>query len=118
MTLAFLIESLMMAYVPAETLAKFVGINNPMAIPIATLIGIPAYMNGYAAIPLISGLLELGMSPGAALSFITAGAVSSIPAALSVYALVRRSVFALYIIVGMVGSLFAGYLYLFISAHL
>ncbi len=111
MTMAFLIESLMIAYVPAETVASFVGIDNSMAVPIASFIGIPAYMNGYAAIPLISGLMELGMAPGAALSFVTAGAVSSIPAALAVYALVKRSVFLLYLTIGVVGSLFAGYLY-------
>ena len=68
-------------------------------------------MNGYAAIPLLSGLMELGMTPGAALSFATAGAVSSIPAALAVYALVKRSVFILYIALGLVGSLIAGYFY-------
>ena len=111
MTLAFFIESLMIAYVPAESVAKILGAGNSMAIPAASIIGIPAYMNGYAAIPLISGLMELGMESGAALSFVTAGAVSSIPAALAVYALVKRSVFMLYITIGVVGSLFAGYLY-------
>ena len=105
----------MIAYVPTETVAKSVGIDNSMAITIASIIGIPTYMNGYAAIPLISGLMELGMAPGAALAFVTAGAVSSIPAALAVYALVKRSVFILYIAVGLVGSLFAGYLYHFIK---
>jgi uncharacterized membrane protein YraQ (UPF0718 family) len=115
MTLAFLIESLMIAYIPAETVAKILGTGSAMAIPIASVIGIPAYMNGYAAIPLISGLMELGMLPGAALSFVTAGAVSSIPAALAVYALVKRSVFRLYITIGIIGSLIAGYLYHWIT---
>jgi uncharacterized membrane protein YraQ (UPF0718 family) len=115
MTLAFLLESLMIAYLPTETVVKFVGLDNSMAIPISAIIGIPAYMNGYAAIPLIAGLLGLGMSPGAALAFVTAGAVSSIPAALAVYALVKRSVFLLYITTGVVGSLMAGYLYHFVT---
>jgi uncharacterized membrane protein YraQ (UPF0718 family) len=111
MTLAFFIESLMIAYIPAATVAKFVGTENTLAIPVAALMGIPAYMNGYAAIPLISGLMDLGMAPGAALSFVTAGAVSSIPAALAVFALVKRSVFLVYLAIGLVGSLMAGYLF-------
>ena len=115
MALAFVIESLMTAYIPAESVVGFVGTENPMAIPVAAIIGIPAYMNGYAAIPLISGLMELGMSPGAALSFVTAGAVSSIPAALAVYALVKRSVFLLYIAIGLTGSWIAGLLYHFVQ---
>jgi uncharacterized membrane protein YraQ (UPF0718 family) len=111
MAFAFFIESLMLAYLPAGSVANFVGIDNSMAIPLSSIIGIPAYMNGYAAIPLVSGLMELGMTPGAALSFVTAGAVSSIPAALAVYALVKRSVFFVYIALGLVGSMTAGYLY-------
>ena len=115
MTFAFFIESLMIAYIPAGLVANLVGNGNTAAIPTSALIGIPAYMNGYAAIPLISGLMELGMTPGAALSFATAGAVSSIPAALAVYALVKRSVFFVYITLGLVGSLIAGYFYQLLS---
>jgi uncharacterized membrane protein YraQ (UPF0718 family) len=111
MTLAFFIESLMIAYIPAETIASLVGLDNTMAIPLSAIVGIPAYMNGYAAIPMISGLMELGMAPGAALSFAAAGAVSSIPAALAVYALVKRSVFFVYMAIGFAGSLIAGFLY-------
>lgn len=111
MAFAFFIESLMIAYIPAETVANYVGMDNALAIPVAGLIGIPAYMNGYAAIPLISGLLELGMAPGAALAFVTAGAVSSIPAAMAVYALVKRSIFCVYIGLGLLGSMVAGYMY-------
>ena len=109
--LAFLLESLMIRYLPADSVAQWVGPDNALAIPLAAIVGIPAYMNGYAAIPLISGLMELGMLPGAALAFATAGAVSSLPAALAVFALVRRSVFAIYLAMGLTGSIVAGYLY-------
>lgn len=108
---AFFIESLMIAYLPAAFVENMVGAESPWTIPVAAIIGIPAYMNGYAAIPLIAGLMELGMTPAAALSFATAGAVSSIPAALAVYALVKRSVFLVYIALGLVGSMTAGVLY-------
>ncbi len=113
MTLAFFIESLMMAYIPTEWVVNLIGSGNAAAIPMSALIGIPAYLNGYAAIPLISGLMDLGMTPGAALSFVTAGAVSSIPAAMAVYALVKRSVFIVYIGLGLMGALIAGYGYQF-----
>jgi hypothetical protein len=111
MAFAFFLESLMIAYVPAEWIAGAVGHGSAWAIPLASVVGIPAYMNGYAAIPLISGLMEMGMIPGAAMSFITAGAVSSIPAALAVYALVKKPVFVMYIALGLTGSMLAGYLF-------
>jgi hypothetical protein len=51
----------------------------------------------------------MGMAPGAALAFLTAGAVTSIPAAMSVFALVRASLFGWYLALGVTGSLLAGY---------
>lgn len=111
LAIAFLAESLMMAYLPASWVASAVGDGSALAIPLAAVIGVPTYLNGYAAIPLIAGLLEMGMSGGAALAFATAGAVSSIPAAIAVWALVRRSVFALYLGLGLGGAMLAGLLY-------
>jgi uncharacterized membrane protein YraQ (UPF0718 family) len=111
LTLAFLLESLLVAYIPGETVASWLGNDNFWAIPSAVLVGIPAYLNGFAAIPMLDAMIDLGMSKGAALSFIAAGAVTSIPAALSVYALVRLPVFIWYIALGTVGSLTAGIAY-------
>ncbi len=111
LAIAFLAESLMMAYVPASWVASAVGGGSTLAIPLAAVVGVPTYLNGYAAIPLIAGLIEMGMSGGAALAFATAGAVSCIPAAIAVWALVRRSVFALYLGLGLGGAMLAGLLY-------
>jgi uncharacterized membrane protein YraQ (UPF0718 family) len=111
LALAFFLESLMLAYVSSEWIVQYVGEDNIFAIPLAAIVGAPSYLNGYAAIPLISGLLEIGMTPGAAMAFITAGAVSSIPAAVAVFALVKKPVFALYILLGLVGSISTAWLY-------
>jgi uncharacterized protein len=113
MTLAFFLESLMVAYIDPAMVSNVAGEGNAFAIPLAALIGMPSYLNGYAAIPLASGLLDLGMSKGAALAFLTAGAVSSIPAAIAVYSLVKKPVFALYIVLGLTGSLITGFAYQF-----
>ncbi len=115
LTVAFFLESLMVAYIPPEWITRLVGGENWMAIPLAALVGIPAYMNGFAAVPLVGGLMQMGMSPGAGLAFMTAGAVSSIPAALAVYALVRRPVFMLYILMGFIGSVIAGLVYTLVA---
>lgn len=112
LALAFFLESLMVAYVPSDWIAAAVGPGNLFAIPLAALIGMPSYLNGYAAIPLVAGLMKLGMTPAAALAFMTAGAVSSVPAAIAVYALVRKPVFMLYILLGVTGSVATGYVYL------
>lgn len=111
LTLAFVLESLMLAYVPAETITSVLGGAGLMPIVTATLVGVPAYLNGYAALPLVSGLIEQGMAPGAGLAFLVAGGVTSLPAAIAVWALVKPRVFALYIAISLGGALTAGVLY-------
>lgn len=113
LTLAFFLESLMLAYVSSDWIASYVGADNPFAIPLAAIVGAPSYLNGYAAIPLISGLIEIGMTPGAAMAFASAGAVSSIPAAIAVWALVKKPVFVLYLALGLSGATIAGFVYQF-----
>lgn len=115
LVLAFLLEAIMVTYIPTTFVEDLVGQENLFAIPLAVLIGIPSYLNGYAAIPLVSGLLELGMSQGAAMAFMTAGAVSSIPAAVAVFGLVKREIFAIYLLLGFVGSILTGLLWQYMS---
>jgi len=111
LTFAFFLESLMLAYVSSDWIVSYVGAENWFAIPLAAIIGAPSYLNGYAAIPLVSGLIEIGMTPAAAMAFITAGAVSSIPAAIAVWALVKKSVFVLYLFLGLIGAMTTAWLY-------
>jgi uncharacterized protein len=111
LTLAFLLESLMLAWMPADVIVGIVGPDSLWAIPIAVIVGVPAYLNGYAALPLVAGLLDMGVAPGAGMAFLIAGGVTSIPAAVAVWALVRRTVFLWYILLSLAGGLTAGILY-------
>lgn len=111
LTLAFVVESLMVAYVPAEVISTWLGHERWWVIPASAFVGVPAYLNGYAAIPTVSALIEMGMAPGAALTFMVAGGVTSIPAAMAVFALVHRPVFVLYLLLGLTGSVGAGFTY-------
>lgn len=106
--LAYLIESLMLEYIPADLIAGVLGGTGLMPIVLGAFVGAPAYLNGYAAVPLVQALLEQGMSNGAAMSFVIAGGVSSIPAAIAVWALVKPRVFAAYLGIAITGAMVAG----------
>lgn len=108
LTLAFVLESLMLAWLPADLVARTLGGTGLAPIGIATLVGVPAYLNGYAALPLVGGLIGQGMAPGAGLAFLVAGGVTSLPAAVAVWALVKRPVFVLYLGIALSGSFMAG----------
>ncbi|MEQ8391577.1 MAG: permease [Thalassospira sp.] len=105
---AFLLESMMVAYIPAESVSGLLGGEGIGPIAIATIVGVPAYLNGYAALPIMEGLIAQGMQSGAAMAFLVAGGVSSIPAAIAVFALVKRPVFALYLAYALFGSFAIG----------
>ena len=115
LTLAFVIESLLVALVPAEDVAGTLGGAEWWVIPVSVLVGVPTYLNAYAATPTVSALLDMGMQPGAALAFMTAGEVTSLPTAMSIFVLVRRGVFAWYLALGVVGALAVGIAYQFWS---
>jgi len=109
--LAFAIESLMVAWLPADWVATHLGGEGFTTILLAAAVGVPAYLNGYAAIPLVGELMEMGLQPGAALAFLVAGGATSLPAAMAVYAVVRRPVFLWYLVFALIGALVVGLAY-------
>ena len=108
---AFILESLLVRYVPAELVGEWVGSANHWAIPLATVLGTPAYVNGIAAVPLVDGLMSMGMAPAAAMGFMLGGSVTSMPAMVAVFALVRSRIFIGYLFLGLATSLLAAMLF-------
>ncbi|WP_348071728.1 permease [Polaromonas sp.] len=111
LVLAFVLESLMLAYLPPDLIARVAGGTGSLPVLLATLVGIPSYLNGYAALPLVSGLMNQGLSPGASMAFLVAGGVTSLPAALAVWAVARGRVFAAYLSFAVMGALASGIMF-------
>ena len=104
--LALFIEGLMELYIPSHMFASWLGSTSHFGVPLASVLGIAFYLNDFAGIPLIKGLMTTGVSPGAALAMSVAGAVTSIPAMMAVFPLVKRKVFLWYLLMALVfGSL-------------
>lgn len=112
---AYVLEALLVQYVPAEAIAGLVGGEGIVPIAIAAVVGIPAYLNSYVAPPLLAGLMDQGMSAGSAMAFMIGGAVSSIPAMAAVWSLVKPGVFAAYLGLGISGAILSGLLFQLVS---
>ena len=108
--IAFLLEALITLYVPQGTIAAVLGNSNNLAVPLAAVIGIPLYLTNITALPIINGLLAQGMQPGAAIAFLIAGPVTTIPAMTAVWGVVNRRIFVLYLAVGLLGAMLLGIL--------
>lgn len=111
LTFAFSAEFLLRDLLPPHVLASYVGENSIYAIPLAVIVGAPMYLDGYAALPLVRGLLDLGMSPGAAMAFLVSGGAVSIWGGLAVAAVLRPSTIALFVTLAVLGSLLVGYVF-------
>lgn len=108
LALAYVIEAIMVLHLPADWIATALGGDGIWTIVSAAVLGAPAYLNGYVAASLLGGLVEQGMGQGAAMSFMIAGGVTSIPAAVAVAALVKTRILVLYLCLGIVGAITAG----------
>lgn len=111
LALAYMLEAILVTYVPAALIAEVVGGEGIVPIATAAIVGMPAYLNSYIAPPLLSGLMDQGMSAGAAMAFMVAGAVSSVPAMAAVWSLVKPKVFSAYLIFGVSGAIISGVIF-------
>ena len=115
MALAFFLEALIILYIPEQWITSIMGNENSFAIFTAGLLGIPVYTSNLSALPMVSGLLEQGMSPAAALAFLIAGPTTTLPAMAAVWILVKNRIFILYVSFALVGAILLGYLKLILG---
>ncbi|MYE53721.1 MAG: permease [Chloroflexi bacterium] len=109
LALALVLEVFLQRLVPHEWVMSFFGSGTGASIPLAVFVGAPMYLDGYAALPLVRGLLEMGMSFGAALALMISGAAVSLYAAAAVISIVHPRVFVLYALLALIGACLAGY---------
>ena len=101
-------------WIPAGTLAQYAGKDNPFAVPIAVLIGIPLYSNAAGVIPLVSELTRTGVSMGTALSFMMAVTALSLPEAILLKQVLKPRLLVIFFGVVGIGIIFTGYLFNFL----
>ncbi len=110
--LAFsLIGHLLTALLPSAWLIGLFGRSRFYAVPLAAAAGLPLYLNAEVSLPLIRSFLVAGMSPGAALALIIAGAGTSIGAISGAFVIARRRVVGLIVAALWAGAVLAGYVY-------
>jgi len=101
-------------YVPQEFLVRVAGKGNIFAVPIATLIGIPLYSNAAGMIPMVSALVEKGVSMGTALAFMMAVTGLSLPEFLILKKVMRLKLLLMFAAVVGSGIIFTGYMFNFL----
>ena len=89
---------------PREVLSFAFGGSYFGSIAAMLALATPLYVNQISAAGIAFGLLEKGVSNGAAMAFLIGGPVTAIPAMSALWMMFRKRVFALYLVVSLTGS--------------
>ena len=102
--------------IPTAWVAAIFGQANIYSVPLAATLGLPLYINTEGSLPLVRGLIDGGMSQGAALAFLVTGAGTSFGAVAGALTIARWRVIALVVGTLWVGAVVLGFAYNFILA--
>lgn len=103
--------SFMHGYAPPGMLADWAGPGNPLAVPLAVLIGVPLYANAAGIIPVISELTRLGVQTGTALAFMMAVTALSLPEFIILKKVLKLPLLTAYFGIVALGIMTVGYLF-------
>lgn len=108
------IGGVMHGWIPTGALATYAGKNNPFAVLVGVLFGIPLYSNAAGVIPLVSELTRAGVAMGTALSFMMAVTALSLPEMILLRRVLKPKLLCIFTSVVGLGIIFIGYLFNFI----
>ena len=102
-------------FVPGDLIVSLAGPNNPLAIPVAAVIGVPMYIRAETIIPISAVLLEKGMGIGAVMALIIGGAGASIPEVTLLAAIFERRLVAAFVATILTVAVLAGVVFQVLS---
>ena len=102
-------------FVPGDLIVSLAGPENPLAIPVAAVIGVPMYIRAETIIPISAVLLEKGMGIGAVMALIIGGAGASIPEVTLLAAIFERRLVAAFVVTILTVAVLAGIVFQVLS---
>ena len=109
--LGIAIGAIIHGYAPADFLVHIAGPDNPFAVPLAVLIGIPLYSNAAGMIPIMEVLTSKGMAMGTALAFMMAVIGLSLPEMIILRKVIKIRLLGIFAAILFVSFTLTGYLF-------
>ncbi len=101
-------------YVPDDFLARALGAQNWYSVPLAIAVGIPLYSNAAGIIPIVSVLIEKGVSLGTALAFMMSVIGLSLPEIIILKKVLKWQLIAVFVGVVALGIVIVGLIFNYI----
>jgi uncharacterized membrane protein YraQ (UPF0718 family) len=98
-------------YVPDDFLMKYAGRDNPLAVPLVVVLGVPLYNSSSGMVPIIYALMEKGLPLGTALAFMMAVSAISFPEMIILRRVLKLKLVAIFAGILTVAIIITGYLF-------
>lgn len=96
-------------WIPQSLIEKILGTNNPFAVILATLVGIPIYADIFGTIPIAEALVAKGVGIGTVLSFMMAVTTLSLPSMIMLSKVIKPKLLSIFVFIVTIGILIIGY---------
>ena len=101
-------------WVPADFFTRFAGESSLVAVPLATLVGVPLYVNGAGVVPIGEALWSKGVSLGTVMAFMMSAIALSIPSAIMLRRVLKPPLLVAFFAAVTLGIIIVGYLFNFL----
>ena len=105
------IGGLMHGYIPTGFFEQYITEDNPFAVPIAVLVGVPMYSNTAGILPIMQVLVEKGIPLGTVIAFSMAVVALSIPEGLLLKKIMTTKMLAIFFTVVSLCIIISGYIF-------
>lgn len=98
-------------WIPQAVVEKLIGADNPFAVILATVVGIPIYGDIFGTLPIAEALFAKGIGVGTVLAFMMAVTALSLPSMIMLSKVVKPRLLAIFVSIVAVGIIIMGYLF-------
>jgi hypothetical protein len=98
-------------WAPENFFATYAGRDNPFAVLIAVVVGVPLYSNAAGVLPLVDALHDKGLPMGTLLAFMMATVALSLPEMILLRRVLKPKLIATFVAVVAAGIIAVGYLF-------
>lgn len=108
------IGAAMHGFIPTGFFEQYISKGNPLAVPIAVVLGVPMYSNAAGVLPIVQVFVQKGIPMGTAIAFMMAVVGLSIPEATLMKKVMTWKLIAIFFTVVTLFIILSGYLFNFI----
>ncbi len=105
------VGALVHGYVPQDFLLRYAGPSNPVAVPVAVILGVPLYSNAAGVIPIVQALMAKGLPLGTTLAFMMAVTALSFPEMVILSQVLKKQLIMTFVGIVSISIIMVGYVF-------